>query len=233
MKRLLLIFTLICMAAINAAAQAVVQTPKTEEDGFQWVEERKGPNVGARESTEGRWLVPRKYYYVSYKSGYDYRLPHFIAYDRKKNTQLLYTPQGKRLIPARRGYNLISCHSYYYFDDSSHMYQAFYYGVHTKEGMGICNTKGRQLIFLKGAQSIRPTYEKGHFYYLVRKDNLYGIMDGKGRIVIETTQKNGIICTFGKFKVKDEEAKGGFRDIGDIDLVTTSENLLPGEMVKD
>ena len=180
---------LMCVFALNAQTK---REYKTENDGFEWYFIEKDGKEGA-EDKYGKTIIPCEYNGVSYhpfkelSDGRKISLPYFHAMKEDDYSEKwydgIYSQEGKLIIPTNRKYDFISGH---YFE-----FKQPYFFFHNKSGgMGICDANGKEILFIHDivfdeSNDISPVFHAGRFFYMFKKNGMYGIMDGNGNIVIE------------------------------------------------
>lgn len=155
----------LCMAQMKKELQ-------TEKNGYKWYEIKIGDKVGAMD-LNGNVIVPCDYRQVWVNA------ESFLVtkISNQGNTVYMgaYNIKGQNVIPVSRHYTTV-CRQ----DDEDGSYLFFL----KNGGCGICDINGRELVFFENTDLCMPDYDDGIFSYLLVKNNLWGIADGNGRIVI-------------------------------------------------
>lgn len=154
------------------------------EDGFEWYEIFKNGKYGA-EDRYGNVIVPTEYDNIDYNQlGEIYPiLSGFRVW--KGEYQGWYNRNGKCVIPYSRRYIFIIKEN-----DVIINKWGTYYSVESKDGAGICDRNGREVVFIPNASHLMPhCYKKdGKEYYsftFTTKDEKWGEADAKGKVVVE------------------------------------------------
>lgn len=154
------------------------------DDGFEWYKVRINGKHGA-EDRNGNTIIPAEYDGIIYDAGcyscanYNPVVAGFIV--RKGEFRGWYNKSGRCIIPYSRGYKNI-----WKYDSES-------YGTHysyTKDGGGgICDRNGREIVSVKidnlsHIEVGSTSEEKKRYYLFFHVNNLCGIADANGNIVV-------------------------------------------------
>lgn len=205
-QKLLLMVLALGMSSICVAQMTKVL--QVGDDGFKWYKTSNDGKEGA-EDMNGSTIVPCEYAWIMYIGSYDWQPKWFCVADESEGA---YTTNGRCIIPTSRNYDRIN----------GWIRDGFtFYDFKKKEiGCGICDVNGREVIFIKGIDGIQAHYDAGKFYCSINKDDLWGIADGNGKIIIQPKYKSPVICSGDQFVSKDTET-GEFVKVGDLASVTT------------
>ena len=176
-QKLLLMVLALGMCSISVAQ--MTKEFQVGDDGFKWYKTSTDGKVGA-EDIYGNTIVPCEYQIINYKGNqYDFDPKWFkVSYrDNSDWTYGAYTANGRYVIPISRHYNYINGH----IEDNFTYYDFEKKGI----GCGICDVNGREVVFIEGTSYIEPDYKAGKFYYKIKKDGLWGVADGNGKIIIK------------------------------------------------
>lgn len=131
----------------------LIETKKTESDGFTWYEIYKDGKYGVQKS-DGTTLIPPEFGLISYWRPINSVEGRFIVYDSGLKHKGMYEKDGECVIPLSREYTSIGL--YGGNDD------ALYYRVDKGELKGACDLNGR-VIIAPQYKAIFLTY--GYFKY--------------------------------------------------------------------
>lgn len=158
-------------------------------DGFEWYEIYKNGKYGA-EDRYGNVIVPTEYDNIHYNevvAKVDPILSGFIVW--KGDYLGWYNRNGKCVIPYSRRYTHVSKKN-----DNIEKRWGTYYNVKSKDGAGICDRNGREVVFIPNADYLMPDCDEkdGKEYYsftFTTKDDKWGKADAKGKVVVEPMEK--------------------------------------------
>lgn len=218
MKRTLLLMVL----ALGMCSISMAQMQKelqVGEDGYKWYKTSNDGKEGALDMN-GNTIVPCDYEMISYEGNqYDFYPKYFEVTSKEESEWFrgVYTTNGRNIIPTSRHYNYIHGR----IQDGITHYTFEKKGI----GCGVCDVNGCEVIFIEGVESISPNYEEGKFFYDIKKNKLWGIVDGNGKIIIQPQYKNPVFCSDDNFENKNEDT-GEFLVVGSLASVTTTRNPL-------
>lgn len=216
-QKLLLMMLVLGMCSISVAQ--INKELQVGDDGFKWYKTSNDGKEGA-EDMNGNTIVPCEYWMISYEgTQYDF-YPKWFKVSFEEDSEWFrgaYTVNGRYIIPTSRHYTHIIG---WIHDDFTH-YNFEKKGI----GCGVCDVNGREVIFIEGINSIQPKYDNGKFYFTIYKNDLWGIADGNGKIIIQPKYKNSVFASGDNFVSKDMET-GEFVIVGDLASVTTTHNPL-------
>ncbi len=250
MKHTLLLFMMLAlgMYSINASAQTKKAVRKTTtqskstpkdsreyqvgDDGFEWYKVCKNGKYGA-EDKRGNLLVSFEYDYIRYQPlqkvvdftkgpGFEVKMGNYYGF---------FNGNGKCIIPFSRKYTKIAK---YNISNSDRNLGTFYY-CETKDRFDLCDINGNIVkeynrntpygIIQYGI----PSFEHGKMYFQIwTKDQLYGLADGSGNIIIAPIYKKPVYIKSGKnqeiYTKNSETSKDDI--IGSFLSVTSTNNPL-------
>lgn len=178
MKRL---FLLSCVfLGMSCCCFAQTKKLQVEEDGFEWYKV-DDIYLGAQDK-KGNTIIPCKYEMIEYNGSEKeaWKPKVFIVRDWGKHYGI-YTTDGRCIIPTSKKYTSIDAG-----------FSVIEYHVN-KDGIGcgICDRNGRELVFIDGIDGIVSCRKDGEYkYYQILKNNLWGVADLAGNIVIEPQYKS-------------------------------------------
>lgn len=191
MKKIIL---LICLLLGMCSTSMFPQEKEfhVENDGFEWYEVKRTINglkkIGA-EDRYGNLIIPLEYDEIRYTPFSD---PLSTGFQATKGKHMgWYNKSGKCIIPYIRKYTFIS-------KDTDKSWGTYYY-VLRDDGIGICDRKGKEIVFIVGVGlcSLHPKMKKTGkqllYYYTLGQDNnkKHGIVDANGIIVVSPIE-----CTY-------------------------------------
>lgn len=233
-------FILLCLLALllffnKAVAQTktVKSTPsasirttdtkerKIENDGFEWYLISKNNRYGA-EGKNGKLIIPCQYDRVGYHEGfllYGEKKPSYF-YVNKGNYVGIYGTDGTCEIPTSR--------CYIYVNKEKEKNFGVYYECEKDNGFCLCDINGNEVCSISGKyESFLCNYESGKFYFDVSKEvdgeELYGIIDGNGQVIIDLKYDDLLDLDNGKFYV---ERNGNNVCVGYLSSIKTTQNPL-------
>ena len=187
-------------------------------DGYEWYEICKNGKHGA-ENRNGILIVPIEYDKVEYDvvnvisgepAGFYTQIGAYEGY---------YNLEGKCIIPYTRHYTSVSKH---HDNDLGTYYQCEEDGAFV-----LCDIKGKEVCRINLGSNIKyafPMYRYGKFFFnLTSKDDLNGLADGNGKVIIPPTEK-GIIVLLDEDLLRD--TPNGSIKIGKASMITTTKNPL-------
>lgn len=189
---------------------------KVEDDGFEWYLVCKNGKYGA-ESREGKMLVPTEYEKLWYNS-----LTGFHSFTYYDGYVSLYNKEGKCIIPYTRHYT----GAIVKMEDEDFGY---YYAVtkgNAEVGVitnAICDSSGKEVIYLPDAINIDPYINEGIFYfrYKVNHGN-EGIADANGKIIVQPRKEHVSLDKNGNFYYREEWSENGFLYGKNVVVASTS-----------
>jgi len=248
-RKLFLMVLALVMCSIGTNAQE--RELQVGKDGFRWYQIYKDGKKGA-EDKDGRTLIPTQYSFICYHTmdnnqGYftvDGQGTPEGVYDRNGNC-IISTSRGYtsicKLGDSKKGYyysvnkgngegvcdlngNCIISTSRGYTNvfKSGDSKEGYYYMVIKGNGWGVCDLNGKEKIFIDNVEIIIPDYIQGKFYYSIKRNGLWGIVQANGQIYI-TPKYKSLWEEKGKFISDDTGTK---RIVGYVSKITTSRNLL-------
>ncbi len=191
-KVLLLMALALGMCSICADAQTEREF-EVGKDGFEYYFIKKKDVNGNRkygaEDRNGNVIIPTEYDLIHYSSyaGVDPILSGFKVW--KGDYQGWYNRNGKCVIPYSRRYIHITKEN-----DNIEKRWGTYYKVKSKDGAGICDRNGREVVFIPNANYLMPHCDEkdGKEYYsftFTTKDDKWGKADAKGKVVVEPMEE--------------------------------------------
>ena len=249
MKQTLLLMVLaLGMCSINVSAQTKKSVRKTTtqtkqtlkdsreyqvgEDGFEWYKICKNGKFGA-EDKNGNVLVPIEYSYIRYQPlekvvdftkgpGFEVKMGNYYGF---------YNRNGECIIPFSRNY--ISIGKYTISEIGREL--GTFYHCKTKDQMFLCDIHGKVVAKYNKNTSYGfieygiPYIKHGKMYFSIwTKDNLHGLADGNGNLIINPIYKDYIYISSGENEeiyTKNPET-GEYDVIGSFLSVNSSNNPL-------
>ena len=187
-----------------------------ESDGFEWYQIRTENCKYGAEDKNHKLLIKPQYDLVSYTTSKGF----YVTQNRYEG---FYEHNGKCIIPISRKIRG-KLYKLSMNDDEGNEYT--YFSITTPKYSIICDSKGKEVLRTIRCQSVYPRFSHGKFFFLIQDIfDKYGILDGKGELVVPPNYCNTIFISRDSLMTNDcftEEYIG----IKPLSSITTTKNRL-------